>query len=114
MVNKSIILLKILNMGINGNMFNFIRDFLSNCTFQVRVGYSLSVVKSSENGIPKQGRNEVRWRPGHEASLAPPCSNLRSFGSKCTVLKKVDCDIVGTFRRLPQSFGALSNDLVPP
>jgi len=36
-----------------------------------------------------QGRNEVRWRPGQEASLAPPCSNLRTFGSKCTVLKKV-------------------------
>ena len=38
-----------------------------------------------------QERNEVRWRPGKETSLAPPCSNLRSFGSKCrpTVLKKV-------------------------
>jgi len=30
----------------------------------------------------------VRWRPGQETSLAPPCSNLRSFGSKCTVMKK--------------------------
>jgi len=36
-----------------------------------------------------QGRNEVRWRLGKETSLAPPFSNLRSFGSKCTVLKKV-------------------------
>jgi len=36
-----------------------------------------------------QGRNEVRWRPGQEASLAPPCSKLRSFGSKYTILKKV-------------------------
>ena len=27
--------------------------------------------------------------PGQEASLAPPCSNLRSFVSKCAVLKKV-------------------------
>jgi len=35
-----------------------------------------------------QGRNDVRWRLGQETSLAPPCSNLRSFGSKCTVLKK--------------------------
>jgi len=26
--------------------------------------------------------NEVRWRLGQETSLAPPCSNLRSFGSK--------------------------------
>jgi len=30
-----------------------------------------------------------RQRPGQEASLAPPCSNLRSLGSTCTVLKKV-------------------------
>jgi len=29
------------------------------------------------------------WRPGQEKSLASPCSNLRSFGSKCAVLKKV-------------------------
>ena len=36
-----------------------------------------------------QGRNEVRWRLGRETSLAPPCSNLRFFGNKCTVLKKV-------------------------
>jgi len=36
-----------------------------------------------------QGRNEVRWRPGQEASLLPPCSNLRSFGTKHTVLQKV-------------------------
>jgi len=28
-----------------------------------------------------------RWRPGQEASLASPCSNVRSFGSKCTALK---------------------------
>ena len=42
-------------------------------------------------------RNEVRWRMmGQETSLTPPCSNLRSFGSKCTVLKKSAYDIVGT------------------
>jgi len=35
------------------------------------------------------GRDEVRWFQGQEASLAPPCSNLTSFGSKYTVLKKV-------------------------
>ena len=34
------------------------------------------------------GRTEARWRPGKETSLAPPFSNLRSFGSKYTVLKK--------------------------
>jgi len=36
-----------------------------------------------------QERNEVRWRPGQEASLAPPYSNLRRFGGKCTVLMNV-------------------------
>jgi len=30
---------------------------------------------------------EVRWRPGQETSLAPTCSNLRSFGRKCTAMK---------------------------
>jgi len=44
-----------------------------------------------------QGRNEVRWRPGQETSLAPPCSNLRSFGSNCTVLKKVFVAFLGVF-----------------
>jgi len=42
-----------------------------------------------------QRRNEVRWRPGQEASLAPPCSNLKSFGSKYTVLKKVLVTLMG-------------------
>jgi len=51
-VNKNTVLLKIFKMGINGNMFNFIRAFLSNRTFQVRV-YSLSTVKPSENGSPE-------------------------------------------------------------
>ena len=36
-----------------------------------------------------QGGTEVRWRPGQETSLVPPRSNLRSLGSKNTVLKKV-------------------------
>jgi len=30
-----------------------------------------------------------------QLSLAPPCSNLRSFGSKCTVLKKVLVTLLG-------------------
>ena len=44
-----------------------------------------------------QGRNEVRWRPGQEAVLAPPCSKLRSFGSECSVLKKVLVKLMGLF-----------------
>jgi len=45
-----------------------------------------------------QGRAEVRWSPGQEASLAHLCSNLRSFRSKSTVLKKV-LVILSVFRR---------------
>jgi len=52
-----------------------------------------------------QGRNDVRWRLGQETSLAPPCSNLRSFGSKCTILKICAYDSVVTFCP-PQWFGA--------
>jgi len=44
-----------------------------------------------------QGRTEVRWRLGQETSLAPPCSNLRSFGSKSTVLKKKLTPLLGFF-----------------
>jgi len=43
---------------------------------------------------------------GQEASLAPPCSSLRFFGSKSTVLKEV----LATLLRL---FGASSDDLAP-
>jgi len=53
-----------------------------------------------------QGRNEVRWRPGQDASLAPPCLNLRSFIRKqIYCIEESACDIVWTFRRPPQSFG---------
>ena len=54
-----------------------------------------------------QRRNEVRWRPGQEASLALPCSNLRSFGTKCTVLKKVLVTLLGLF-------GTPRSDSTPP
>jgi len=43
----------------------------------------------------EQGRNEVRWRPEQEASVATPCSTLWSFGNKCTVLKKVLVTLLG-------------------
>ena len=45
-----------------------------------------------------QGRNEVRWHPGQETSLASPCSNLRYFGSKSAVEESTG-DIVRTFWR---------------
>jgi len=44
-------------------------------------------------------RTEVGWCLGQETSLAPPCLNLRSFGSKCTTLIKV-------FATLLELFGA--------
>jgi len=65
-----------------------------------------------------QGHNEVRWRPGQETSLAPPFSNLRPFGSKCTVLKKVLVTLLGLFGssaviRRPHSDSA-HGELCPP
>ena len=47
--------------------------------------------------IIHQEHTEVRWCPGQETSLVPPCSNLRFFGSKCTVLKKVLATLLGGF-----------------
>ena len=35
----------------------------------------------------EQGHNDVGWGPGQEASLAPQCSNLRSF---CAAVEKDD------------------------
>jgi len=44
-----------------------------------------------------QGRNEVRWRPGQEASLAFPCLNLSFFRNKYTVLKKARVTLLRFF-----------------
>ena len=63
--------------------------------------------------IMGEGRNEVRWRPRLEASLAPPCSNLSSFESKCTVLKKVLVTLLGLFG-VPAPIQRHCSDLVPP
>ena len=58
------------------------------------------------------GHNEVRWRPGQDASLAPPFSNLRSSGSKCTVLEKVRVTLLGVFGA-PALFQHPQSDLAP-
>ena len=63
------------------------------------------------DNLDVQGRNEVKWCLGKETSLAPPCSNLRSFGSKCTVLKNVFLTLLWPFG-LPQWFG--TRGIVPP
>jgi len=44
-----------------------------------------------------QGRNDVRWRPGLEASLTTPCSKLRSFWSIRSILKLVLVTLLGFF-----------------
>ena len=43
-----------------------------------------------------QGRNEVKWRLGQETSFALPRSNLRSFGSKVTVLKNLHVTVLSS------------------
>ena len=53
MVNKDVLLSKLLRCGISGRMFHFIRSFLSNRTFQVRIGSTLSMTKRLENGTPQ-------------------------------------------------------------
>ena len=64
-------------------------------SFSSVVGYSHLIASAWHT--TRQGRNEVRQRPGQEASLAPPCSNLMSLGSKCTVFKKVLVTLFGLF-----------------
>jgi len=44
------------------------------------------------------GAQRGQMAPGQETNLAPPCSNVRSLGSKRAVEKSI-CDIVGTFGR---------------
>jgi len=53
MVNKVVLLSKLLSYGISGRMFHFIRSFLSNRTFQVRIGSILSMTKRLDNNTPQ-------------------------------------------------------------
>jgi len=57
------------------------------------------------NLLIDRGVSRLDGRPGHNASLAPPFSNLTSSGSKCTVLKNLLVTLLG-FLAPPQSFGA--------
>jgi len=59
-----------------------------------------------------QGCNEVRWRPGQEASLAPSCSK-QVFRKQMHRIKRSTCDIIGAFRRPPHWFGVSLSDSVP-
>jgi len=53
MVNKTVLLSKLLALGINGEMLRFIQSLLSCRTFQAGVGSSLSCIKEPENGTPQ-------------------------------------------------------------
>jgi len=44
-----------------------------------------------------QWRNEVRWRPGQEASLAPPLFEPEVFRKKMYFIKKVLASLLGVF-----------------
>ena len=47
------ILVKIEYMKITGRMYNWVKDFLNNKTFHVKVGYKLSITHQLENGTPQ-------------------------------------------------------------
>ena len=53
MVNKGVLLSKLLSYGISGRTFHFIRSFFSNRIFQVRIGSTLSMTKRLENSTPQ-------------------------------------------------------------
>ena len=48
------------------------------------------------NKTYEQGRRGS-MAPGARSKFGAPCSNLRSFGSKCTLLKKVLVTLLGLF-----------------
>ena len=52
MVSREALLLKLLQLGITGEIFNFIKSFLTNRSFQVQIDSSYSEVKNLENGVP--------------------------------------------------------------
>ena len=58
------------------------------CTWTVETAIAVHILFPAKGIMSdRQERNEVRWRPGQEASLTTPCSNLRSFESKSSALK---------------------------
>ncbi|KAL2077950.1 hypothetical protein ACEWY4_025635 [Coilia grayii] len=47
------LLVKLLRYGVNGNLFSWIKNFLEDCTIQVRVGDVMSAAVLVENGTPQ-------------------------------------------------------------
>ena len=54
---------------------------------------------ASKLSVSEQGGNEARWRPGQEASLAPPMFEREAFRKQSYRIQRSTCDIVGAFRR---------------
>ena len=52
-VHREGILVEMKKIGINGQMYNYVRSFLTNRTFQVRVEDTLSDIHVQENGTPQ-------------------------------------------------------------
>ena len=52
-VCREALLLKLFQLGITGEMFNFVKSFLTNGAFQVQIDLSYSEVKNLENGVPQ-------------------------------------------------------------
>jgi len=50
----------------------------------------------------RQGRNEVKWRKGQEASLAPPMFKSELFRKQICCIVESTCDILG-FSAIPHS-----------
>ena len=44
---------KVKKLGINGNLFQFINEFINNRTFEVKVGAETSEKRTLENGTPQ-------------------------------------------------------------
>ena len=53
LVDLSILLLKLKNMGVGGNLLNWIKEFISNRTLKVRVEKGLSKSRNITSGVPK-------------------------------------------------------------
>jgi len=66
-----------------------------------------------------QGRNEDRWRPAQEPNMVPPIFEPEVLWKQICCNEGSICEIVGNFRRSPQSFGApivisVPGELLPP
>jgi len=59
-----------------------------------------------------QGRNEVRWHPGHEASLAPPMFETELFRKKIYCIEE-SLWYCWDFLAPPRSHSAPHSDLAP-